>query len=400
MAEMEISCRRLQVVLAVCGAFHHFDLARELHTHDSLKVIYSTFPWARLARERLPRSLVQTFPWIHAPQMLLGRYWQFPRAVDREISWHLLRTFDAWVARRLPPCDVYVALSSTGLASGRRAQTLGAKYICDRGSSHTRYQDAIMGEEYRRWGLDQALIEPRFIDREEAEYAQADAITVPSEFSRRSFIEMGVPAEKLHKIPYGVQLERFQRVAEPPQDRFEVMFAGQVGLRKGVPYLLEAFAQLRHPHKRLRIVGGMTPEFRPILPRLPQENVEFLGHLSQDRLIEVMSTSHVLVLPSIEEGLALVQAQAMACGCPLISSTNTGGEDLFTDGVEGFLVPIRSAEAVAGRLQQLADVPDLQQRMSEAALARVFSLGGWHQYGEEWVKLLHKLVTERSLTTK
>ena len=68
-----------------------------------------------------------------------------------------------------------------------------------------------------------------------------------------------------------------------------------------------------------------------------------------------MSSSHVLVLPSVEEGLALVQAQAMACGCPLISSTNTGGEDLFSDGVEGFLVPIRSPEAIAERLQQLAD---------------------------------------------
>jgi glycosyltransferase involved in cell wall biosynthesis len=392
MAEMEISCRRLQVVLAVCGAFHHFDLARELYPHGYLKVIYSTFPWRRLARERLPHSLVQTFPWIHGPQMLLGRYWHLPRAIDREVSWHMVRAFDAWVKRRLPACDVYVAISSTGLASGRRAQSLGAKYICDRGSSHIRYQNDIMGEEYRCWGIDKVPIEPRFIDREEAEYAQADAITVPSEFSRRSFIEMGVPSEKLHRIPYGVQLERFQRVAEPPQDQFEVMFAGQVSLRKGVPYLLQAFAQLKHPRKRLRVVGGLTSEIGPILSRLPQDNVEFLGHLSQDRLIAIMSTSHVLVLPSIEEGLALVQAQAMACGCPLISSTNTGGEDLFTDGVEGFVVPIRSPEAIAARLQQLAGDPDLQQRMSEAALAHVHNLGGWRSYGEAWLDLLRQLV--------
>jgi len=113
-----------------------------------------------------------------------------------------------------------------------------------------------------------------------------------------------------------------------------------------------------------------------------------------------MSSSHVMVLPSVEEGLALVQAQAMACGCPLISSTNTGGEDLFTDGVEGFVVPIRSPEAIAARLQQLADDPALRQRMSEAALARVRQIGGWHQYGEAWAKLLRELIAELTLTAK
>ena len=72
-----------------------------------------------------------------------------------------------------------------------------------------------------------------------------------------------------------------------------------------------------------------------------------LGSIPQPELAALMSRSHVLALPSIEEGLALVQAQAMACGCPVVCSTNTGGEDLFTDGVEGFIVPIRDPIALA-----------------------------------------------------
>jgi glycosyltransferase involved in cell wall biosynthesis len=104
-----------------------------------------------------------------------------------------------------------------------------------------------------------------------------------------------------------------------------------------------------------------------------------------------MSTSHVLVLPSIEEGLALVQGQAMACGCPILCSTNTGGEDLFSDGVEGFIVPIRDIPALTSRMQQLADDPALQQRMSAAALERVRHLGGWSDYGDRWEALLHQL---------
>jgi glycosyltransferase involved in cell wall biosynthesis len=250
-----------------------------------------------------------------------------------------------------------------------------------------------MTEEYRRWGSDAQGCDTRAILREEAEYAQADAITVPSEFSRRSFIEMGVPESRVYKIPYGVNLQRFQPVGKPPQDSFEVLFAGQVGFRKGIPYLLQAFEKLSHPRKRLRIVGGLTREIGPFLAKHLPVGVEILGLIPQSELRQIMSSSHVMVLPSIEEGLALVQGQAMACGCPLISSTNTGGSDLFTPGVEGFEVPIRSADAIAERLQQLADEPLLQQKMGQAALERVKTLGGWRDYGEQYLSLLEQLVS-------
>ncbi|MFZ0271361.1 MAG: glycosyltransferase family 4 protein [Acidobacteriaceae bacterium] len=315
-----------------------------------------------------------------------------------EIGWHAGRTFDRWVARHMPPCDAYVAISGAGEFSGPRAQSLGAKYICDRGSAHLRYTEQILSDEFRRWGLPGTITPERFIAREETEYAQADAVTVPSEFARRSFIEMGVPAEKVRKIPYGVRLDRFRRMAEPPRDRFEALFVGAMSLQKGLPYLLLAFAQVRHPHKRLRIVGGQSREFPQVLRQLPQENVEFVGHLPQDELPAVMSSSHVMVLPSIQDGFGMVMAQAMACGCPVISSVNTGGPDLFTEDVEGFIVPIRSPEAIAARLQQLADDPSLQQRTSEAAFLHVQKIGGWSDYGNGWTQLLHELTSTKVAT--
>jgi glycosyltransferase involved in cell wall biosynthesis len=75
----------------------------------------------------------------------------------------------------------------------------------------------------------------------------------------------------------------------------------------------------------------------------------------------------------------------------VLASTNTGGEDLFTDGVEGFIVPVRDVEALADRMQRLADDPALQQRMSEAALRRVRLIGGWSEYGDKWESLLREL---------
>jgi glycosyltransferase involved in cell wall biosynthesis len=202
---------------------------------------------------------------------------------------------------------------------------------------------------------------------------------------------MGVTPDKLHVIPYGVRLDRFVPAAPPPRDTFDVLFAGQVSLRKGIPYLLEAFSMLRHPHKRLTIVGAVQEDIRELLRRLPAEDVVFTGVLPQAELATRMSRSHVLALPSVEEGLALVQAQAMACGCPVVGTTATGAEDLFTNGREGFIVPERDSLALASRLQQLADDPALRSSMSAAALQRVRALGGWDTYGEQWDALLHSL---------
>ncbi len=378
----------MRIVQAVFGVFHHFELARELDRRGHLSVIYSTFPWRRLQREGLPHSKVQTFPWVHTPEFLLQRYRIGGQWVSDQLGYANALAFDEWMLRRIPPCDAFIAISGAGLKAGRKVQKNGGIFICDRGSSHQRYQEQIVSEEYRRWGVDLPVTDPRDTVREEKIYEAADLITVPSGFAERSFVEMGVPREKMRRVPYGVRLERFRPVGQPPPDRFEVLFAGGVSLRKGVPYLLEAFARLRHPAKRLRIAGAMRPDLEAVLSRLPQDHVEILGSVSQERMIELMSTSTVMVLPSIEEGLALVQGQAMACGCPVIASTNTGSEDLFTDGVEGFIVPIRDPGAILSRMQQLADDPALRQRMSEAGLIRVKSLGGWKDYGDKWENLL------------
>ena len=393
----------MRVVQTVFGVFHHFELARELARRGHLQRVYSTWPWARLEREKLPRSLVRTFPWVHAPEMMLRR-WRFEPAWFLDHSGYANSiTFDWFVQRQLrsePRPDALIAISGSSLKAGRDLQRRGGIFICDRGSSHQRFQEQLIFEEYRRWGVTRLVTSERDIRREEQIYETADAITVPSSFSARTFLARGIAEKKVHVIPYGVRLDRFTRSGEPAAGRFDVLFAGSVGLRKGIPYLLKAFAALQHTGKRLRIAGSMHPDLAGVLATLPQEKVEFLGSVSQERLVELMSTSHVMVLPSIEEGLALVQGQALACGCPVLATTNTGAEDLFTDEVEGFIVPIRSVEALLGRMQRLAEDTALQQRMSEAAMRRVASLGGWEDYGDRWETLLYQLTGQQPPPTK
>jgi glycosyltransferase involved in cell wall biosynthesis len=381
----------MHIIQAANGVFHHFELARQLEAQGYDVEIFSTFPWRRLKREGLPQDRVRRFLWIHTPQLLIGRHWQIPNGLNRRITRLNFLTFDHWVANNLVACDAYVALSSSGLKSGARAQQLGAKYVCDRGSSHIRYQNEVVTDEMRRWGMEIKAVDPWIIAREEAEYALADAITVPSKFAHQSFLKMGVPEEKVTRVPLGVLLDRFHPVGEPAKDRFDVLFVGSVSVRKGIPYLLAAFAKVRHPHKRLRIVGQVPNESRNILARFSLDNVELVGTMPQSEVARYMSTSHVLVLPSIEDGFGMVMGQAMACGCPVISTDHTGGPDLYSDRVEGFIVPIRSSDALAERLQQLADDPALQQRMGEGALTRVKSLGGWAHYGTQYAQFLKNL---------
>ena len=384
----------MHILQAANGVFHHFELARQLDAQGHTGQIYSTFPWHRLKREGLARDRVRTFPWIHTPQLVVAKRLHIPYGLNRRITRSLFRTFDAWVADNLTPCDAYVALSGSGLKSGLRARDLGARYICDRGSSHIRYQNEVVSEEMRYWGLEVRGVDPFMIDREEAEYEQADAVTVPSEFAYRSFLAKGFPEAKLRRIPLGVRLELFKPEGAPSPDTFEVLFVGSVTVRKGIPHLLQAFQKLNYPRKRLRIVGGIPAEMQPVLARLDLQHVELVGAVPQSEVRRYMSTSHVMVLPSVEDGWGMVMGQAMACGCPVISSDHTGGPDLYSHGVEGFIVPIRSAEAIADGLQRLADDPTLRQSMSEASLKRVKSLGGWVDYGAQYAAFLKELTTQ------
>jgi glycosyltransferase involved in cell wall biosynthesis len=374
----------VKVALSTIGKFHTFDLARELHAHANLQAIFTAYPGFKLKNERLPRELVHTFPWVRVP------YLAFPYkrhlGVRLEWAWEYLDkvAFDSYVARRLEPCDVFVGLSGSALRSGIRAQRLGAAYVCDRGSSHIRAQDQLLREEHALWGIPFSGVNPRVIELEEREYAQSDLITLPSHFAVRTFTEAGISPHKLRRVPYGVDLQKFSPGQPPDPARFDVLFVGGLSLRKGIPYLIRAFRKVTHARKSLTFVGSAPPEFIGFLKARGEwdDGISVVGSIPQAQLKAYMSRSHVMVLPSVEDGFGMVLAQAMACGCPVIGTRNTGTEDVLSgDGVEGFIVPIRDPDALADRLQALADDSTLRARLSRAALKRVKDLGGWSDYG-------------------
>ncbi len=370
------------------GRFHHFHLARQLEKHGLLGALYTGYPRYKLADESgIPTEKIHTYPWVYVPYMARGRFglsgWRW---LDREWAWWAHETLDRHVERSLFDPTILIALSGSGLHAGRKAQKLGGIHICDRGSSHIRMQDELLHEEYQRYGERWQGIDPRSIAKEEAEYAQADIISVPSQFCYDSFVAQGVPEQKLLKIPYGSRLERFHHIGaiQPENQEFRVLFVGAAGPRKGLIDLYAAFKRFRHPNKRLILVGSVAPEVQTCLALADQVEITAVGSVPNAQLADFYNHASVFVLPSIEEGLAMVIGEAMACGCPVIASSNTGASELITDGVEGFIVPIRSPDLIADRLQQMADQPELRERMGQAALARVRGLGGWDTYGDAW----------------
>jgi glycosyltransferase involved in cell wall biosynthesis len=383
----------MKLALSSIGKFHTFDLARELYARGALATIFTGYPRFKLQNEGLPDEIIKTFPWVQTPYMAFPWKSSLPRAFVRE--WENLSTitFGAHVARNLTDCDLIVGLSGSALPAGKKAHQQGAKFVCDRGSSHIRAQDDLLREEHALWNTPFVGIDPRTIAREESEYEEADCITVPSTFVYRTFLEKGIPANKLRLLPYGVNLSRFQPDGNPDSQRFDILFVGGMSLRKGIQYLVQAYQRVKHPAKSLTFVGAPSVSLIEALSSrgIWPDDAIVLGHMPQIELKKIMSRSHVLVLPSIEEGLAMVMAQAMACGCPVIASSNTGAEDLMTDGIEGYILKVRDVSGLTDKLQQLADEPRLRDAMGNKALQKVRIIGGWRDYGDKAMEIYMNL---------
>lgn len=373
----------MRVNLAAIGKFHFFDLAQQLDKRGSLQNLYTGYPRWKIESIRLPREQVNTYPWLHTPYMWLQRQFWAPPWASRQLEYINKVSFDKHTARIIDDCDVFTGISSCALETGRLVKTRGSKYICDRGSTHIVAQDQILQDEHLAWGLPTPPIDQRIVDREEAEYAEADLITVPSTFAKQTFVSKGIPESKIALIPYGVDLRDFYPVGEPDKRYFTVTFVGGMSLRKGIQYLVQAFTQLQVANKRLQFIGQIDPLLISRLKalRLWPDQVQMRGHVEQSQLKQFLSSSDVLVLPSVEDGFGLVMAQAMACGCPVIASENTGAVDLYTHSVEGYIVPPRDVSALKMAMESIADDSQPQIRRI-AAQQNVARLGGWDKYGD------------------
>jgi glycosyltransferase involved in cell wall biosynthesis len=366
----------MRITIGSGGRFHAFELAEQVLKRGNLERFYCGFPKRRV--EPAIASKADTFWTPFAPAWLASRVGA--SKLQNRLSSRAALRFDYWMAEHLRRCDIFHCLSGFGTHTHAVARTrFGAKTICDRGSSHIVEQNALLIEEYGRWRIPFGGIHQAAIDRELSEYDRCDRIFVPSSFALRTFLKRGVAASKLRQIPYGVDLDLFHPY--PREDRkFRVVYAGVLSLRKGIPYLLEAMEPLSRYGIELWLIGRVLPEIVPFLKRY-RGHYKLLGPQPRTNLPHLYSQASVFAISSIEEGLALVQVQAMACGLPVIGTPNSGAEDLVRDGEEGFVLPIRKPELLREKIRLLYENPQLLAQMRAAVLSKVRTLGGWDRYG-------------------
>lgn len=353
----------MKIAIAVHGRYHAFDLAAGLARRGCDVQVATTYP-EFVARRWLPPAVtVRTAPLLEAWRRLHGR---FPAlALDPEPRLHV--AFAKFAARTLPDrADVFVGWSSACLEAIEPARVRGMKVAVERGSTHIQHQKEVLEREHARLGLAAPPIHPAIVARELAEYAAADVIVVPTRCAAGTFIARGIPESKVIVNPLGVDVRRFKEPRIPHDGPPRVLFVGGVGVRKGVPRLLDVFASLKGAAE-LRVVGRAEPGMASILARAGT-NVRVLGALSGADLAAEYRTADIFCLPSLEEGFGLVVAEAMAAGLPVVASDATAAAELIRPGIDGLTVPAGDDAALKDALETL--IADKRGREAMGAAAR------------------------------
>ena len=381
----------MKVTISVLGRFHLFHVAKQLQDRNLLAKLITSYPKFEAAKYGIKPENIDSLL-IHE---IHNRGWRKISRFTESLfnpQYMIFELFDRHASRHVNnDCDIFVGLSGCSLYSLRRARRQGIRTVLERGSTHIVFQKTILEDEYGRFGLTKPVVHPKVVERELQEYQEADFIALPSQFVKGTFLQYGIPEEKLIQIPYGVNLNHFYPI--PKQDNtFRIIHCANLSLRKGVPYLLQAFSELKMKDAELWLIGSVTDEVRPVLSRFASPSVILKGQFPENELYKYMSQGSVFCLASIEEGLAMVQPMAMACGLPVICTTNTGGADIVRDGLDGFIVPIRDVEALKEKILFFYEHREACKVMGESARRRVQSGFTWADHCRKMIAAYRKIL--------
>lgn len=219
---------------------------------------------------------------------------------------------------------------------------------------------------------------PQKLEQKDMELELADKIIVPS-----SFVNSTLPGRyhfKTTVVPYGCPPALNDDEIRPSKEgALKVFFCGSLGQRKGISYLFDAVERMG-ASVELTVVGAEVVS----CPRLTRSlnKVKWYKSLSHQRVLKLMRESDVLVFPTLFEGRALVVLEALAQGIPVITTMNSGTSDVIIEGRSGFLVPIRSMEAICEALERLYRDRELLEYMKREAL-KVARISGWECYRQK-----------------
>jgi glycosyltransferase involved in cell wall biosynthesis len=342
----------------------------------------------RYAPVPLPEERVRWSPWVPALRRLGDL--ALPRPLAAWTDFLACRLFDLWTAARLSPGEAgaVVACEISSLETFRKARRLGMVTVLDAAATHHQTQDRFHGF------AEPPALHRRITAVKDAEIALADHVLTVSELARRSYLEAGMPPERVHCVPLGVDVDLFAPAAEeaPARAGTTFLFAGAASRVKGLDLLLAAFARVRRaePEARLLVIGPDGDASSLLGPPAP-EGVTVLGPLAQAELAARFRAADCLVLPSRNESFGMVVPEALAAGLPVLVSDRVGAAELVLEGRNGWVVPAGDAEALAGRMLHSARSREELRRMGPAC-RRAAAGRDWSVYRERLPALLRGLL--------
>lgn len=383
----------MKVLVTHPGRQHSHQEALALARAGLLAGYWSGVPSLAAQRGLVPlplwRRLIRYAPVAIAPDLVrwrpatpaLRRLGDFllPAGLARRADFFACRSFDRWVARRLDgaAADAVIACEISARDTFVRAGELGMTAILDAPSIHHAAQDRWHGT------ADEPALHHRIAAVKDEEIERADHILTVSAFARETYLDAGVPAAKVHAVPLGADLGLF--APGPGGGAGPVfLFAGAAIHRKGFDLLTAAFARVAAevPGASLRVAGPHGE-----LTHLAGAATVLAGPTDQAGLARELGAADCLVLPSRNDSYAMVVAEALACGTPVLVSDHVGAKDLVREGVNGWIVPAGDGEALAERMLWCARDPQAVRAMREACRASVAD-ATWEAYYERFAALI------------
>jgi alpha-maltose-1-phosphate synthase len=368
--------------------------------------------FARRSFAESVRSRTHTVPVREAFRLLAGAGGFSSRHETGALSIDAVsRELDQKVAQRLrkidPPSPNASPARTCGAASNVRAvyayedgalQTFCAardrslQRIYDLPIGYWRVGQRIFAEESERepeWAptLTGTLDSGEKLARKDDELRLATRVIVASTFTKQTLVDSPCTAA-IDVIPYGAPPGVSSEIAKS-SGKLKVLFAGSLGQRKGLSYLLNAIEVLKN-RVELTLLGRKAASGCAPLESAIRRH-RWLPSLSHTAVLREMQANDVLVLPSLFEGFGLVILEAMAQGTPVITTAHTAGPDVIEDGTDGFIIPIRSPEAIVEKLELLASDRDLLMAMKSAARLSAQSRS-WTTYRRRVVEVAQEVM--------
>ncbi len=368
------------------------DNARALENHRLLRLLCLG---TRRGTAGVAPKRTRLNPWIGLVTYIAGRTLR-PYYAE-SIRFSLLPWFDRWVLGQLEPGDHLISSYGYANKSFEFVRRHGGKTFVDAGNSHIENFWEILSEEHRRWNCPYPPVARHWYERSRAMLLDVDYVLSPSSYVTASFLARGFKPDQILRNVYPVNLSLFQPAERPrPHDRpLTIINTGNLSLRKGTPYLLEAFrlVHARYPSARLLLTRNIRNDVAPILARYRDLPINWSDGLPHAHLAERLRSADIFVLPSLEEGLVRTALEAMACGLQVVLTPNTGASDFVHPGVNGEVVPIRDAKATAEGILKCWERVRSGQRPSLAGLTSRVS---FDNFAREFMEQLVRLRLESS----